>query len=144
MKKILVFVSLVMTLIISGCDLSHKHYYNDRGVCNCGDDIAEELSYLNDEYNSNEHTVENGKTYYYKFKANGEEGIDFYVESQNVSFDRIEIRADGMLQTTAGHKNYDYKVFTYSGQTLIKDKFYFLKVTYNGEGTIKLILREAV
>ena len=144
MKKFFALVSLFLTLLACGCDLSHKHYYNDRGVCNCGDDIAEKLTYLNEEYVSNEHNIEEGKVYYYKFDANGEEGIDFYLESEDVTFDRIEIRADGILQTTAGNKNYDYKVFTYDRQSFTKDRTYFLKVTYKGQGTVKLVLKEAV
>ena len=41
-EKILMVVLVLFVLLVNGCqcDLSHKHYYNDRGVCVCGDDIA--------------------------------------------------------------------------------------------------------
>ena len=142
MKKVLTFMCMLFVLIITGCqcDLSHKHYYNDYGVCMCGDDIAQELIYENQEYKTTSHEVKQGETYYYKFVSHGENGIDFYLESESVAFDRIEIRADNMLQTVAGRKDYTNKLYTYES-SLTDELMYYLKITYTGEGTIKMIIK---
>ena len=113
----------------------HTHYYNDRGVCVCGDDIAYELKYENNEYHSNYQSIVTGKIYYYKFTSHGEGGIDLIIDSETVTFDRVEIRADGMLQTIAGPKDYSKTVYTYK-ENLVNNKVYFLKITYNGEGLL--------
>lgn len=143
MKKILTIIFCLLFLIVSGCncDLSHKHYYNDRGVCNCGKDIAESLTYLNEEYKSSSSLVKEGETYYYKFVAHGENGVDLILDSESVIFDRVEIRADGVLQTIALSKDYSYKVYMYD-DNLYNERVYYLKVTYKGEGNISLIIKE--
>lgn len=120
----------------------HTHYYNDRGVCICGDDIAEELIYYNGEYSSTTYFVSKSDTYYYKFISHGENGIDIYLESDEASFDRIEIRADGMLQTIASRNDDTYKFYTYD-QHVYNEKTYYLKVTYRSEGSIRLIIKSA-
>ena len=143
MKKVLTFMCMLFVLIITGCqcDLSHKHYYNDYGVCMCGDDIAQELIYENQEYKTTSHEVKQGETYYYKFVSHGENGIDFYLESEEVKFDRIEIRADGMLQTVPNRNDDTQKFYTYD-KALVNERIYYLKVTYIGEGSIKLVIRD--
>ena len=142
MKKVLVCLCLFLTMGITGCqcNLSHTHYYNDYGVCNCGSDIAQELIYSNEEYNSTTDAIMQGEIYYYKFTSHGENGMDFYLESESVTFDRVEIRAEGMLQTVATRKDYNDKIYTYN-KSLTNDKVYYLKVTYKGDGSIKLILK---
>lgn len=142
MKKILTIMCLLLTLIISGCQCTlHTHYYNDYGVCICGKDIAQELTYSNGEYNSTTYSVKQNEVYYYKFTSHGEDGVDFYLESESVTFDRIEIRADGMLQTIA-MRNDDTKKFYSYDESLVNERIYYLKVTYIGEGTIKVIIRD--
>ena len=142
MKKLLTTMCLFLTLIISGCQCTlHTHYYNDRGVCNCGHDIAQELSYSDGEYSSTTYFVNQGETYYYKFTSHGENGVDFYLESEEVKFDRIEIRADGMLQTIPTRNDDTQKYYSYS-QSLVNERIYYLKVTYIGDGSIKLIVRD--
>lgn len=145
MKKVLISLCLFLVVIITGCqcDLSHVHYYNEYGLCSCGEDIAQELTYLNGEYNSTTYTIEQGEVYYYKFTSHGENGIDFYLESEDVTFDRIEIRADGILQTIPTRNDYTYKFYTYN-KNLTNDRVYYLKVTYKGDGNIKLILKEPI
>jgi len=143
MKRIFTVLCLFITVMLSGCDLSHKHYYNDRGVCTCGHDSSIELNYIEGEYSSINQDVKQGETYYYKFMSHGEEGMDFYIEGDNVTFDRVEIRADNMLQTVAGPKNYSETVYTYN-KSLTNELMYFLKVTYEGEGNIKLIFKETI
>ena len=145
MKKTLISLCLFLVMIISGCqcDLSHKHYYNEYGVCICGSDIAQKLSYSNSEYTSTTYNIKQGEIYYYKFTSHGENGVDFHLESDNVMFDRIEIRADGMLQTIATRKEYDDKLYTYD-KSLTNDRVYYLKITYKGDGSIKLILKDAI
>ena len=141
MKKILLVMSMFLTLVVSGCQCSlHTHYYNDRGVCNCGHDIAQELSYSDGEYSSTTYSVKQNENYYYKFTAHGEDGIDFYLESEEVKFDRIEIRADGMLQTVPTRNDDTQKFYSYD-QLLVAERVYYLKVTYIGDGSIKLIIR---
>ena len=141
MKKMLMFMSLLITLIVSGCQCTlHTHYYNDYGVCSCGADIAQELTYSNGEYNSTTYSVNQEDTYYYKFTSHGENGVDFYLESESVKFDRIEIRADGMLQTIPTRNDDTYKYYTYD-RTLATEGTYYLKVTYIGEGSIKLVIK---
>lgn len=143
MKRILSVICLVLSLMVCGCECTlHTHYYNDRGVCVCGDDIALQLNYENEEYSSISHLVNEGETYYYKFTSHGEDGVDFYIDGENVVFDRIEIRADGMLQTVAGSKDYSDTIYTYN-KNLTKDRMYFLKVTYEEEGSIKLIIKRS-
>ena len=144
MKKIMTCVCLFLSIIVSGCqcDLSHKHYYNDRGVCTCGDDIALQLNYFNEEYISSDHLISQENTYYYKFKAQGESEIEFHLESEEVIFDRIEIRADGMVQDTAIRKDNNDKIYKYNRVSFAKDRTYYLKVTYQGEGNIKLVLKK--
>ena len=90
-----------------------------------------------------DHDVKQGETYYYKFTAHGEEGLDFYIEGETVTFDRVEIRSDNMLQSTAGPKNYSETVYTYN-KSLTNDLMYFLKVTYEKEGNISLVLKEVI
>ena len=143
MRKILLIMSLFLTLVVSGCQCTlHTHYYNDRGVCNCGHDIAYELEYENGEYVSSSQSVKANETYYYKFTAHGENGVDFYLESEEVKFDRIEIRADGMLQTVPNRNDDTQKFYTYN-QSLVNERIYYLKVTYIGDGLIKLVIKNA-
>ena len=143
MRKILLIMSLFLTLVVSGCQCTlHTHYYNDRGVCNCGHDIAYELEYENGEYVSSSQSVKANETYYYKFTARGENGVDFYLESEEVKFDRIEIRADGMLQTVPSRNDDTQKFYTYN-QSLVNERIYYLKVTYIGDGSIKLVIKNA-
>lgn len=143
MRKILLVMSLFLTLVVSGCQCTlHTHYYNDRGVCNCGHDIAYELVYENSEYISSSQSVKSNETYYYKFTAHGENGVDFYLESEEAKFDRIEIRADGMLQTVPNRNDDTQKFYSYN-QSLVNERIYYLKVTYVGEGAIKLIIKNA-
>ena len=142
MKKMLLVMSLFLTLVVSGCQCTlHTHYYNDRGVCNCGHDIAYELVYENGEYISSNQSVKPNELYYYKFTSHGENGVDFYLESEEVKFDRIEIRADGMLQTVPNRNDDTQKFYSYN-QSLVNERIYYLKVTYIGEGSIKLIIRD--
>ena len=143
MKKILTFICLILSLLISSCDLdlSHKHCYDDCGLCNCGEDIAEELIYSNETYNSTTYDVEQGQTYYYKFKAHGENGIYFNLESENVVFNRIEIRSNNMVQAIATRKDYNDKLYMYN-KTFNNDVVFYLKITYTGTGTIKLVLNK--
>ena len=141
MKKMLMVMSLFITLIVSGCQCTlHTHYYSDYGVCSCGADIAQELTYSSGEYNSTIYSVNQGDTYYYKFTSHGENGIDFYLESESVKFDRIEIRAEGMLQTVPTRNDDTYKYYTYD-KKLANEETYYLKVTYTGEGSIKLVIK---
>lgn len=141
MKKIFVVMSFLFTLFVSGCQCTlHTHYYNDRGVCSCGHDIAQELNYIDGEYSSTTYSVNKGDTYYYKFTSHGENGADFYLESEEVKFDRIEIRADGMLQTVPTRNDDTQKFYSYN-QSLVNERIYYLKVTYIGEGSVKLIIR---
>lgn len=143
MKKYLTFIFLFLTLIISGCQCTlHSHYYNDYGVCSCGEDLAQELAYSNGEYSSTTYSVQQNETYYYKFTSHGEDGIDIHLESENVVFDRIEIRADGILQTIPTRNDYTYKFYTYD-KSLTNERVYYLKVTYKGDGSIKLMLKES-
>lgn len=142
MKRVLTVMCLFLSLVLCGCQCTlHTHYYNDRGVCVCGHDVAQELVYENEEYSSASHLVKAGDIYYYKLTSHGEEGVDFYIDGENVSFDRIEIRADGMLQTVAGPKNYSETIYSYSNG-LVNERMYFFKITYEGEGSIKLIVRK--
>jgi len=142
MKKIVTIMSLLLTLIISGCQCTlHTHYYNEYGVCICGDDIAQELTYSNGEYSSTTYSVVQNETYYYKFTSHGEEGVDFYLESEDVTFDRIEIRADGMLQTTAMRNDDTRKFYSYES-LLVNERIYYLKVTYIGDGSIRVIIKD--
>lgn len=142
-KKAVMFFVVIITLFISGCqcDLSHKHYYDDRGVCVCGDDVAQQLTSLNEEYTSTEHEVSQEETYYYKFKAHQKGEIHFVLESDNVIFDRIEINADNMLQSIATRKEYNDKLYVFENN-FTNEKMYYLKVTYEGQGTVKLIVKE--
>lgn len=141
MKKMLMLMSLFITLIVSGCQCTlHTHYYSDYGVCSCGADIAQELTYSSGEYNSTIYSVNQGDTYYYKFTSHGENGIDFYLESESVKFDRIEIRAEGMLQTVPTRNDDTYKYYTYD-KKLANEGTYYLKVTHTGEGSIKLVIK---
>ena len=142
MKRMLTLVCLLFTLIISGCQCTlHTHYYDDYGVCVCGDDIAQKLTYSNGEYSSTTYSVQQNEIYYYKFTSHGEEGIDFYLESENVTFDRIEIRAKGMLQTVPTRNDDTRKFYSYN-QSLTDERVYYLKVTYIGDGSIKAIIRD--
>ena len=142
MRKMLTIISLFLTLVVSGCQCTlHTHYYNDRGVCNCGHDIAYELVYENGEYISSSQSVKPNEPYYYKFTAHGENGVDFYLESEGIKFDRIEIRADGMLQTVPNRNDDTQKFYSYD-KALVNERIYYLKITYIGEGSIQLIIRD--
>lgn len=142
MRKILLVISLFLTIVVSGCQCTlHTHYYNDRGVCNCGHDIAYELAYENGKYVSSSQSVKPNVAYYYKFTSHGENGVDFYLESEDVAFDRIEIGADGMLQTVPNRNDDTKKFYTYD-EALVNGRIYYLKVTYIGDASIKLIIKD--
>ena len=144
MKKLLTAMCLFFIFIVGGCQCTlHTHYYNDYGVCGvCGHDIAHELIYENGEYVSYNQSVKQEEIYYYKFTSHGEMGIDFYLESDSVTFDRIEIRAEGMLQTVPTRNDDTKKIYSYE-QALANEKIYYLKITYIGEGEIKIIIKNA-
>lgn len=139
MKKILTVMCLLLTFIVCGCECTlHTHYYNDYGVCGtCGHDIAYELTYENGEYIVSNQYVEPNTTYYYKFTSHGENGVNFNLESEDVKFDRIEIRAKGMLQTVPTRNDDTNKFYSYD-KNLNDGTIYYLKVTYWGTGTISM------
>ena len=141
MKRVLILLSLISIFIISGCDLSHKHYYNDYGICNCGKDISLKLDYSNNEYISESHSVIEGESYYYKFKAHGENGIEFFLDNEDVTFYRIEIHTKGMLTNVATGDSFDSKTKKYT-QSLTDGREYNLKITYRSDGETRLIIRE--
>lgn len=144
MKKLLASMCLLLTIFISGCECSlHTHYYNDYGVCICGADIAQVLHYEDGEYRSVTQSVEYGaeKVYYYKLTAHGGEGFNFHIESENMRFDRIEIRADGMLQTVAGPVDTTNTNYRYTSH-IIEDRVYYFKITYRDNGSVKFIVTE--
>ena len=140
MKRIIIVFSLILSFFITGCDLSHKHYYNDYGVCNCGKDSALTVAYSNNEYTSESHSVIEGESYYYKFEGHGENGVEFFLDNDEVAFYRIEIRSEGMIMDTAKSDSFDSKTKKYT-KSLSKDRTYYLKITYKRDGEAKLIIR---
>lgn len=140
MKKVLLLISLISIFVISGCDLSHKHYYNDYGKCNCGKDIALTFTYSNGEYISEVHGVIKGEVYYYKFDGHGENGCEFFLDNKEMLFDRVEVRSDGILASVATSEAFGTPDRRYNS-TLMNGRTYYLKVTYKTSGDIKVIIR---
>ena len=141
MKKIFLCVMVLFACLVSGCSCVHTHIYNDYGVCICNHDISQTLNYANGEYTSLTNNVETNTFYYYKFTAHGEESIDFILESDEVRFDRIEIRAEGMLQTIAMRVDDAQKLYRYSERSVNNNKVYYLKIRYWNDGPIKLVIK---
>ena len=142
MKKILALLCTLSCFVFGGCDLSHKHYYNDLGKCNCGSYIAKALTYNSDkEYVSETHSVTPSETYYYEFTAHGEMGCDFIIDNADLEFERIEIRYGGstywvpLSVSGTKMKNCD--------KTFNTGKKFNLKVTYKTSGEMRLIVRQA-
>ena len=143
MKKLLGLFSLLLAIVVGGCECSlHTHYYNDYGVCVCGNSISYKLTYSNEEYHSEDRSVINNEFYFYNFEAHGEEELEFHVIGDNVIFDRIEIRADGMIQTIASRKDASEKIYYFDTHAFYKDRTFHLKIRFEGEGSVKLVVKK--
>jgi len=95
MKKLLSKIILCYILIVSsifvGCDLSHKHYTDDFGVCNnCKKDISVLIekdtnnNYIETELNLQLHTDT-----YLKFVSNGENKLTIKIECDGADIKSI-------------------------------------------------------
>ena len=74
MKRIflsLIIISVALS-VLCGCDLSHKHYCDDFGVCKtCFENVGHPLSTVNGKLSSGEVFAKDGEKLYFRFKPNG-------------------------------------------------------------------------
>ena len=142
MKKLSVVLCLLLLFTASGCDLSHKHYYNDLGKCNCGSDIATPFSYnaTTKEYVTETRTVVAGETYYYKFVAHGEPfGCSIISNPETIGLDRIELHYPGSAPYDTA-LIFEPSVGTYT-KSLYDGKTYNLKITFESSGDVTLRIK---
>ena len=141
-------VALQCLLVLCACDLSHKHYYNDVGMCGiCENSVAIALTYDADtkEYRAPtryipDESVSVDGCYFYYFDAHGEEYVDFRLSSEGGA--RIK-RVDIYLSSVS-HKG--PATFTDEGIFIFKmvgAKKYYLKVEYEGAGTVDFRVTDA-
>ena len=153
MKRFLTFLLVIClfvpcTILLSGCDLSHKHYYNDIGKCNCNHSISKALTFDSQtkEYSTTDNVVngyEGSKVNYFYYNFTTTEslpyGIEFVVEgNDNVSFDRIDMYYNAAYHI--GVANDLYGTVTYN-KSIEANKQMFLKVIFEGSGNITFTIK---
>lgn len=142
-KQILLFILplffICACLFINvGCDLSHKHYLDNYGVCkNCGKDAAVNLTRdSNGEYFSTETYCSTNDFSYFKFVASGEEFITICVEEISANVDYISLYTKNVSNLSLSHVSGENSYF-YSNK-LTEGEIYYIKVKVSTAGNIKI------
>ena len=143
MKKVLKLTSLFCLLLcgiafLSACDLSHKHYLDNYGVCkNCKEDTAEVLTRnSNLEYISSERNCNVQETYaFFKFVANGEEMVKIIVEEISTEYQEVRLLNKNANSVFLIPK--ENNTFLYEG-TLTAGEIYYVRVKLKDSGKIRV------
>ena len=139
-------VALTVSVSFSACDLSHKHYYNYAGVCNCGDDICETLVFNKDAfaYFGEEKEVQGSGAapsekiyYYFKFTTKGmsETGCKIETHSDSVAFDDLTLFDKNGMSTSAMRSDTSVTVQESFG-TL--ETTYYIKTAFSATGKVQV------
>lgn len=141
-------VALQCLLVLCACDLSHKHYYNDVGMCGiCENSVAIALTYDADtkgyraptRYIPDESVSVDG-CYFYYFDAHGEESVQFVQNSESgVTIKRVDVYLSSVSHKGAVTRNSN-GVLTFR---LLGADVYYLKVEYEGRGSVDFCVADA-
>lgn len=144
MKKILYSFMFLILIVCSslnvGCDLSHKHYTDNFGVCkSCQNDISVLIKkdnnndYIETEFNLQIHTDT-----YLKFISNGESQLTIRIECENANIKSIILysKNDNYIASKYDSNN---PVLICSEQ-LTADEEYYIKIESDKFATAKVIL----
>ncbi len=119
--------------LLSACDLSHKHYFNDYGVCKqCQKDASVTLTKQNGVYLSEEVTLEafnERQNYsYFKFTADGDYGITAEIEGIGSVVHSVELYSTEVAMMTGGMSTLTWQ------QPLNEGTTYYLRVKLSRGG----------
>lgn len=144
MKKFLtsIFACLLVVFSLSfiACDLSHKHYTDNFGVCkSCNEDISVLIdkdkngAYIQKSFNLQVYTDT-----YLKFVSNGESQLTIKVEcpSSNIKSVILYSKTDDYIASTYNSEN---PIFTCNEQ-LIAGETYYIKIQSNNVATAKITI----
>ncbi|MBO5328812.1 MAG: hypothetical protein J6B04_06535 [Clostridia bacterium] len=145
-RVIKVIIALAVALCSCGifvaadCDLSHKHYLNDYGVCrSCQEDKAVLLTLNeNGEYKSDEVTIDVYNDTIIKFVSNGEKGIELKINCESEGVKTVTLLSD----TTAYipiNKNYQTGNYVSEIQ-FVKGETYYVKISFSSVKTASFII----
>lgn len=91
LKKVGMYFCLIISVFLVGCDLSHKHYTDDFGVCrNCNTDISVMIQKdQNENYLVTDFTLQYYTDTYLKFVSNGESELTITIECDAADIESI-------------------------------------------------------
>lgn len=144
MKKFLISILACSLIIFSlsffACDLSHKHYTDNFGVCkNCNEDISilidkdKNGAYIQKSFNLQLYTDT-----YLKFVSNGESQLTIKVEStaSNIKSIILYSKTDDYIASTYNSEN---PILTCNEQ-LIAGETYYIKIQSSNVAAAKIII----
>ena len=141
MKKFLSVLFAVLTITcFSACDLSHKHFTDNFGVCKT---CSEDISVLIEKNGNNSYVQTNFNLQVYtdtflKFVSNGESSLTIKIECANSTIKSIILysKTDDYIASTYNTQN---PVLTCNEQ-LIAGETYYIKIQSDKFADAKIIL----
>lgn len=140
MKKLLTFLLifcaiLPCSILLTGCDLSHKHYCDKYGYCkSCNTDTSVTLTLSGTQYTGKELYIKANDFGYFKFVANGEEYLHFVTSGVAIFTFEIYTKTSTSFYHVSGN---NYTEFTYN-YTFTKGETYYIKVKAKTDGTLTI------
>ena len=91
LKKVGIYFCLIISIFLVGCDLSHKHYTDNFGVCrNCNTDISVMIQKdQNENYLVTDFALQYYTDTYLKFVSNGESELTITIECDTADIESI-------------------------------------------------------
>ena len=139
-KTFIICFLLIVSFFFMGCDLSHKHYTDNYGVCkNCNTDITVTIekdssgNYMPTNFLLQKHTDT-----YLKFISNGESKITITVncETSNINSIILYSKTDDYIASKYDKTN---PVLIYD-QPLIANETYYIKIQSTNAVNAQIIL----
>ena len=131
---------LAVALLLSGCDLSHKHYLDECGICRaCGEDLAVRMTDTAEGgYTATAEPTYGTATVYFTFVADGGDGLLLSLTpAEGVSILDVALYPAGgsrMFLFPTGEGN---SSFLYDGPIAV-EKTYYVAVTLKAAGGVSL------
>ena len=138
-RRMLLFL-LLLVLLLAGCDLSHKHYLDEWGVCrSCGEDLTVRLTpRAEGGYTATAAPTYGSDTVYFRFSARGEEGVSLSLSPEGEARVReVSLYPKGGSRVSLFPTSSNATGFLYEG-TLGEGVDYYVAVTLTGGGSVSL------
>lgn len=138
--RALTILLAVLSLFLAGCDLSHKHYLDEYGICrSCGEDLAVRMTDTAEGgYTATAEPTYGSVTVYFTFVADGGDGLILSLTpDEGVIIQAVVLYPAGgsrMFLFPTGESN---SGFLYDGP-ITAEKTYYVAVTLKTAGGVSL------